>query len=114
MVMAIKYIKCDLPHGFGMNFYNFEDKKNIDLSEQQEITTNTWVPYGGSKEHIRIQIKNVNNNYHVDSEFFLYDDYFKLVMSYSGGMNTLLTVSGDRDIGITVTATGVQAYFNVI
>jgi hypothetical protein len=113
MVMAIKSIKSDLPSGLGMNFHNFDDGKDINFSGQGTTTTSTWVPYQnpalGRAKQIRIQIVNERNNQHVDSEFYLWDDNYKLVCDTPNGMDTILSVSGDRDIKITVTPTGVQA-----
>ena len=111
MVMAIKRIRSDLPGGIGMNFYNPEDKKDLNFSGEQTINTSTWVPYQKSGKQIKIQIKDERNNFHVDSEFYLWDDSFKLQCAMHDGIKTILTVSGDKDIGITVSVTGVQAYY---
>lgn len=111
MVMAIKRIKADLPSGIGMNFHNFEDGKDINFSGPGTQDTNTWIPFQTSGKQIRIQIKNEGDNGHVDAEFFLWDDSHKLQSSTFDGVKTILTVSGSKDVGITVSVTGVQAYF---
>jgi hypothetical protein len=111
MVMAIKSIHSALPRGMGMNFYNFEDDKNLNFSGEGTQKTSTWVPYQTSGKQIRIQIKNENNHFHVDREFYLWDDNYKLQCSTPHGIETILTVSGSHDIGITVNLTGVQAHF---
>ena len=111
MVIAIKRIKADLPGGFGMYLHNFKDGQEIALSVEEEKGINTWVPGQNEGKQIRIQIINVGNNSHVDAEFYLWDDYYKLQCSYpSGEIKTILTVSGSTDIGITVSLTGVQAH----
>ncbi|WP_445249344.1 hypothetical protein [Microcoleus sp. OTE_8_concoct_300] len=109
--MSIKSIRSALPQGMGMNFYNFEDEKELNFSGEGTKTTSTWVPYQTSGKQIRIQIKNENNNSHVDAEFYLWDDDYKLQCSTPEGIKNLLTVSGSKDIGITVNLTGVQAHF---
>lgn len=111
MVMAIKVVKSASPKGIGMNLHNFEDGKDINISGEGEEGTNTWVPYQTSGHQIRIQLKNEHKDFHVDSEFFLWDDNYKLQCSTHQGVQTILTVSGNTDIGIIVNLDGVQAFY---
>lgn len=110
-VVAIKSIRSALPQGMGMNFHNFEDGKDLNFSGEQTKSTNTWVPYQTSGKQIRIQLKNEGNNEHVDGEFYLWDDNYKLQCSTPDGIKTILTFSGSHDVGITVNLNGVQANY---
>lgn len=112
MVMAIKRVKSELPPSHAMTFHNFEDNKELNFSGEETHDTNTWIPYQTSGKQIRIQVRNKDNNYHVEGEYFLWDDNYKLQFSTpDGGIKTILTVSGSTDVGITVNLIGVQAYY---
>jgi len=111
MVMAIKRVESDLPPTYAMTFHNFEDNNELNFSGKETHDTNTWIPYQTSGKQISIQVRDKNNNYHVDAEFFLWDDNYKLQCSTSRGIVTIMTVSGSHDVGIIVNQMGVQAYF---
>jgi hypothetical protein len=111
MVMAIKSITSALSDGIGMGVYNSEDKQNLNFSGNMTMDVNTWVPYQNTGKHIYIQVKDEKANFKVISEFYLWDNDYKLICSAPDGLKTILTVSGNQDIGITVTVSGVQAHF---
>ena len=112
MVMAVRQVKSELPPSHAMTFHNFEDNNELNFSGEETHDTYTWIPYQTSGKQIRIQVRNKTNNYHVDAEFFLWDDNYKLQCSTpNNGIQTILTVSGNTDVGINVNLNSVQAYY---